>query len=506
MTINSELATSPLLPLQEFTESQKLYKGFSARFQSLLYSKGVILLILADLLSLGFCVWLAYHSRLWLQPLLPPEQIGLKNIWLLLLLPFLIVAGYALRGLYPGYGIPPAERINREFWTTIYVFLTLSLYDFLNLGLSQARGVYALALLIILLARPVIFGFEIRLLKKFRVWGVPVVIIGSSKIGKILSTNLCSSPEIGLIPIGFLDKIHSQKKPELQEEKNGDVSIIGTLSDANSYASRGVTHAIVAESDLPAGILEKIVTGLPFRKVFIVTNLLDFATHGVSIRELGGLLTIHYNRRLSKQSYHLLKRLIDLIIAVPAFFVSLPVLLLAGLAIKVASPGPILYTQVRAGQGQRPIRVIKLRTMYVDAEERLKQMLATDPVAAQEWHNTYKLRRDPRIIKNVGNFLRRTSIDELPQLWNIIRGDMSLVGPRPFPLYHLSKFTPEFQQLRSSVKPGLTGYWQIMARSDSNLQIQQLLDRYYILNCSLWLDWYILVRTFISVFTGKGAY
>lgn len=484
---------------EEFTVSKSL-KGTNSRLPFLYNSKDIILLILADLVSLGFCVWLAFQTRMLLQPILH-ENITWRNIWLLCWLPFLIVMGYSLRSLYPGYGIPPAERINREFWTTIFVFLTLVLYDFLNLGTSQARGVYLLAIVIILILRPIIFGIEIRILRKLGLWGVPVVVIGASKIGQLVSTSLCRSPEIGLIPIGFLD---NEENNQATEPRN--IPILGELSAASNIAEQGITHAIIAMPDKPMPVLEKMLTELPFRQIFIVTNLLDFATHGASIRELGGLLAIQYDRSLQKQRSHVLKRALDIMIAVPAFLISLPLLISAIIAIKIMSPGSAIYTQIRAGQGQRPIRVIKLRTMYKDAEERLHRLLANDLAASEEWQTNFKLRNDPRIINHIGHFLRRTSIDELPQLWNIIRGDMSLVGPRPFPLYHLSKFDPEFQKLRSSVKPGLTGYWQIIARSDSNLQVQKLLDRYYILNWSFWLDWYILVRTLFAVATGKGAY
>jgi Undecaprenyl-phosphate galactose phosphotransferase WbaP len=463
-------------------------------------SKDTISLVGADILSLGFCIFIAFHMRTWLLPLFP-QNIGLQNIYLLFWLPFLLALGFSLRSLYPGYGIPPAERISREFWTTIFVFLTLVLYEFLISGNSQARGVYLLSLALILLSRPLIFGLEIRLLKKLGLWGRPVVIIGASQIGQLVSTNLKQSPEVGLIPVGFLDD-----NAKFQGESFDSCPVIGGLAEAPTLARGGITYAIIARSDDPLPLLEKMLTQLPFRRIFIVTNMLDFATNNASIRDLGGLLTIQYDRNLQKYRNHFVKRVLDLAIAIPLFLFSLPVLIAAGLLIKMISPGPATYIQIRAGQGQKPIRVIKLRTMYVDAEDRLHKLLANNFTANQEWQKTFKLKTDPRIIKGLGHFLRRTSIDELPQLWNIIRGDMSLVGPRPFPLYHLSKFDPEFQHLRSSVKPGLTGYWQIIARSNSNLEIQRLLDRYYILNWSSCLDWYILVRTIFAVVNGRGAY
>ena len=144
--------------------------------------------------------------------------------------------------------------------------------------------------------------------------------------------------------------------------------------------------------------------------------------------------------------------------------------------------------------------------MRLDAEKRLEEHLAENPELREEWKERFKLARDPRLIPLVGRLFRQFSIDELPQLWSVLRGDMSLVGPRPFPDYHLSQFSPVFLELRQRVRPGITGLWQITIRSDGGIAEQVAYDSYYIRNWSVWLDLYILSRTIAAVAAGRGAY
>jgi lipopolysaccharide/colanic/teichoic acid biosynthesis glycosyltransferase len=203
-------------------------------------------------------------------------------------------------------------------------------------------------------------------------------------------------------------------------------------------------------------------------------------------------------------SYYL-KRSIDGLLALPLFLLSIPLIVIAAIAIKLFSHGSVFFVQERIGYQGKVIRIQKLRTMHINAQELLENHLQANPEAQEEWQRHFKLKNDPRIIPFIGNLLRKTSMDELPQFWNVLKGDMSMVGPRPFPKYHLDAFPREFQCLRQQVKPGLTGLWQVSARSDSDIAQQEQLDRQYIAQRSFLLDMKIIFKTFYVVLAQKGA-
>jgi lipopolysaccharide/colanic/teichoic acid biosynthesis glycosyltransferase len=226
----------------------------------------------------------------------------------------------------------------------------------------------------------------------------------------------------------------------------------------------------------------------------------------VSIREMGGVLGLEVRQNLLIPFNRWLKRWVDFSLAVLLGLAAAPLLAVAALWIKVVSSGPAIYYQNRGGKDGRTIRVWKLRTMRDNAESLLASHLMAFPQARDEWQRYFKLKEDPRVLPGIGHLLRRTSLDELPQLWNVLRGEMSLVGPRPFPVYHLDQFEPEFRSLREKVTPGLTGLWQVSARSNGDLKTQETLDTYYIRNWSPWLDLHILARTVLAVIFSDGAY
>ncbi|ADU96643.1 Undecaprenyl-phosphate galactose phosphotransferase [Thermovibrio ammonificans HB-1] len=200
------------------------------------------------------------------------------------------------------------------------------------------------------------------------------------------------------------------------------------------------------------------------------------------------------------------KRVFDVIFSSFVILLLSPIYLTIAVIIKFVDRGPVFFKHRRVGCEGKEFEVIKFRSMYPDAEERLKKLLEKDAKAREEWKKKFKLKNDPRITP-IGKFLRKTSLDELPQFFNVLKGDMSVVGPRPVVKEELEKFYKDKAKYYLSVKPGITGYWQVEGRSDiEDYEKRVEMDVWYVKNQSLWLDIKIILKTIWVMLTGKGAY
>jgi len=200
-----------------------------------------------------------------------------------------------------------------------------------------------------------------------------------------------------------------------------------------------------------------------------------------------------------------LKRIFDIIFSFAALILGLPLFLLAALCIRFSSKGPIFYSHERIGRGGRSFRCYKFRTMYENADDRLKELLASDKLLKKEWDESRKLKNDPRILP-IGRFLRKTSLDELPQFWNVVKGDLSIVGPRPLVACEVVGYLGEKASKILSIRPGLTCIWQVSGRNDLSYHTRIQLDEEYVDNLSFLLDLKLILRTIPSMVSSKGAY
>jgi Undecaprenyl-phosphate galactose phosphotransferase WbaP len=454
---------------------------------------------IADVLALETAFLLGLGVRRLLAAWLPSE-IG-PNQYLgvaagLLLLPLI---HYQL-GLYPGYLLGPVERLRRRTLATLAVFGGLVAWDNLVARGVLSRGVLLATLVFALLLPPIADAAVRKVLVRRRRYGASVIMLGCGDSGRALAHTLLAEPELGLTPVAFLDN-----RAETWNADVEGVPVLGPLGLAQDFERRAHA-AILSVADLGKQDVAALLHELNFPRLIVVPDLGGIASLWVSARNLGGCLGLEIKKNLLLRRNHVLKRWMDRAVALPLFALSLPVMAIAAIWIKFTSRGPVFYHQMREGLDGQRIPVWKLRTMRRGGDLILEQWLEQHPEEALHWQRYFKLPHDPRVLPVVGTLLRRTSLDELPQLWSVLKGEMSLVGPRPLPDYHLEQLPSEFRALRTRVLPGLTGLWQVSARSDGDVKVQEALDTFYIRNWSPWLDLYILTRTVTAVLLARGAY
>lgn len=441
---------------------------------------------------LGFRCWSIINPRI--SPLHPA----------MLLMPVLSIASLLFFGLYPGIGLNAVTQMKRASQALTLVFLLFTAAMFMTRDRwADSRGSFVLAWLFSLLITPVGRLLMSKLLISQSNWGIPVVIIGAGSAARSVIISLREHQVLGYRPLACVSE-------DLVTEPHCEgVPVFGCFDDIASVAKTvGAKHAIVAIPSMPPDRLTSHMRAWSkvFPRILIVPNLEGIASLWTEPRDLGGVLAVEVQHKLLDGWNQVIKRAADIAVSSVALLITAPIVASAALLIKWKSPGKVFYVQEREGKNGVTIRILKLRSMHINAEAMLANYLATNEDAALEWRRYYKLKKDPRIISGIGRFLRLTSIDELPQLWNVLKGEMSLVGPRPFPAYHNAQFDPDFRSLRLHVMPGLTGLWQVAARSNGDLKVQETMDAYYIRNWSLWLDVYILLRTARAVLMPFGSY
>lgn len=337
-----------------------------------------------------------------------------------------------------------------------------------------------------------------RLAGARRMQEVRVLIVGAGKVGCQVAQEIQAQSWTGLTLIGYLDD-----DPAKQVSMREGAPVLGPLTAANRLVqSQHIDEVILALPLRAHGPLEDLVLALqtlPVR-VRVVPDFFDLAIFRATIEDFGGIPLIGLRDPAIDGYNRTIKRFFDLLIATLGLLVIWPFMLLVAVAVKLDSPGPVFFKQSRVGENARLFTMIKFRSMVVDAEKRQAEVLKTTDAGAV----LHKTADDPRITR-VGHFIRRTSLDELPQLFNVLKGDMSLVGPRPELPFLVERYE-RWQRQRFAVPPGMTGWWQINGRSDKLMHLHTEDDLYYIRNYSPLLDLQILWRTIGVILRGHGAY
>lgn len=456
------------------------------------------LLVAVDFGCVGLASGVAY--LVWAFPVHRQPSGLYFDLWPLL---GLFAFAYWLSGLYPGFGLGGVEILRRLTLATTTVFLLLAGLDFfLKAPQVYSRLSFAIAWLLAVLILPLgRFAFS-SFTRRWRWWGEPCVVLGSGALTEHTVNSLEVARTLGLKPVETL-----RPGAASQEGDGTEGAPAPTDERLRELASSGVPVAILIDSRSHRWTPSEVeVLQLLFRHVLWIPEAGESPVEGVRVRNLGGIVGLEYVDQLLLPHNRWLKRAIDLALGSMLAVATLPLLLVCAGLVKVTSRGPVLFAQEREGLDGSLIRVWKLRTMYMDAGKRLEKAFRRTPALREEWERRFKLKNDPRVVPGVGSFLRRFSLDELPQLWQVPVGTLSLVGPRPFPLYHVDRMDPAIRKLRRRVRPGITGLWQVKVRGNGDLDEQQSHDAYYVRNWSLWLDFYIMGRTLGAVLSGRGAH
>lgn len=491
------------------------------------------LLFLADLISLVLSAtvmwWLVSDDVLSIT----------QRVVLASLVPLCLLAMLAVH-LYEVTPPSPPEEIRRTTLVITLVFFgawMVSVAARIVSAKSLSHGGWLLALLLAVVLVPIVRGILRSRLASKPWWGHAVVIIGAGRVGRSVVQTLLRRPQLGLKPVAILDD-DPKRQGSVRVAWGEDDMMVEPVSEAFSAdldtpSERSATEQfamvegvpVVGGIDLAAALAQRldirtVVIAMPemdsaavltmiesfgdsYTNVVVIPDIFNLQHFGAPTRYLGGVLGIDVQRQLMHRGPRIAKRAMDIALTFVGGLMILPLLLVLAVMIKLDSRGSIFYRQRRLGQDGVRFMALKFRTMHTDAEERLASLLESDPALRAEYGMFHKLNVDPRVTR-IGRFLRKYSLDELPQVWNVLIGDMSLVGPRPY----LEREIPEMAQKEAivlRVKPGVTGIWQVTTRNESTFEERVNLDVEYVRNWSPWLDLYILARTVPVVIGGTGA-
>lgn len=458
----------------------------------------VLLLMAADLTAL----FLSASASWWLKSLADPS---LSVMRYLQVLPFVgggLMVIFGLQGLYPGIGMGSATELRRlSLGCSTLIGATIVLTFFSQNSADWSRQILLTTCAFCLIAIPISRASVRRLCCRSPWWGIPVAVLGAGATGSQIIALLHSRPWMGLRPVAAFDDASEKAGSDVH-----GVPIIGTLSATNLLRQHRITHAILAIPSMSASdgarLLDRL--GDQVRHIYIAPALPGSPDLIAETREFANTLVLEVQQNLLRPEARLLKRILDIVSVIMAVLLFGWLFAFIALAVKAGSRGPVFYGQHRIGRDGKVFTAWKFRSMVADAETRLKSYLDAHPELREEWERDHKLKNDPRVTW-VGKLLRRTSLDELPQFWNILRGEMSLVGPRPIVDDEIVKYGDHFL-LYQKVRPGLSGLWQVSGRNDTSYAERVALDCYYVRNWSVWLDLVVISRTIRVVLLGKGAY
>ena len=399
----------------------------------------------------------------------------------------------------------PVVDTMRDIFQSVFAgwIASIILIYFLKASEQSSRLFIILFGLFVLINVCMIRYAVLKFLKRRNIFYEPIIIIGAGLTAEKLLKFWQEDLGYRYTVIGLIDD------HPISEQLPHNFPILGGFNEARRIIRAAkIKTVVIAAPGLDKENLQALINKIQphVKNISFVPDLIGtpMSSAELSILFSEKILMLNLRNNLSSPYNRAFKRIFDLVLTIGGGLLISPILLLIALAVAIENRGHVIFAHKRVGAAGKKFSCYKFQTMVPDAEERLKKYLAENPEAKREWEETFKLTNDPRVTK-LGNWLRRTSLDELPQLWNVIRGEMSLVGPRPIVQAEVPRYGKNIREYYM-VLPGITGMWQVSGRSDTTYPERVAMDTWYVRNWSVWIDIMYLFKTVKAVVRGTGAY
>ena len=459
------------------------------------------LLFVIDYLSIVLAEQSAFVLRNWIVSDGGTLHISWLNFWIVF--PLLYLLFINIEQLY-NRRTQFWKVIEKIFYASLYAIVAVVIVLYVGKIAASTSRLFIVLLWLFSFIYLTIFRYIVKkILEKMQLLQIPVLIIGAGKTAELLVQGIINDAGMGYKLIGLLEDNCVQKGIL------NHFPVLGKFADAEKVIrDTGVQHVFIAAPGLEQDKLTRLIHKVQplVKNMGIIPNLVGVPMGGIEVESLFNekLMLLRLKNNLARPINRWLKAIFDFVVTLVGTVMISPILLFIALWIYKDSPGPVIFKHMRIGKNGKAFPCYKFRSMCVDAKAKLEELLETDPEAKAEWERDFKLRNDPRVTKS-GAFLRKTSLDELPQIFNVLKGEMSLVGPRPIIQEELERYG-EYVGDYLMVKPGITGMWQVSGRSDIDYEERVLLDSWYVRNWSVWTDIVMLFKTFKVVLLRKGAY
>ena len=487
--------------VSSFTVEEKLLQKSYTHFHGRRWM--AIILCLSDIMGISFAIIL-YDIIL-----VSHGEIINSNGYLMsfVLIPIIFLISYKIQGLYPGIGLGRFDELKRLTFSTTLVFVLLAIINIVFSGFDNNLDLaLVIAWTLVLFLVPGCRWMVRSIAIKNHEWGEPVAIYGKSRYKQSVVDYFLHNLHLGLRPVcefSYSD-IKLNNKPKFSNTL--EITFQEDVSHHSSRIMNRINTAIILRSRF-MGVLEEdfINAGLKiFKHIYTISDIQMSGQNHIKYLKLNEFENLGRLKIIQCRTFIFFKRFLDIFLVIIGGLLILPLSLLIALLIFFDSQGNVIHCQDRVGKDGRIFKMYKFRTMIVNADKVLLKFIDNNPTLRSEWEVTQKIRNDPRMTK-IGKLLRKFSLDEIPQLWNILKGEMSLVGPRPILEEQIDIYGSTYN-LYITTSPGITGMWQISGRNHTTFKERAKWDKFYINNLSIFLDVYILIRTIWVVICCDGAY